>query len=310
MRYRFFSLLLLTTAFLSIAFNLQILAQTATTGAIVGTVTDKSGAVLTSAEVEISNSATNQVTNVTTNNDGNYTFPSLPPGQYNISVTKSGFRKTTVTNFKVEVARSYPLNFELEVGEVQQSVEITATSGAELQTTDSTIGNVISGKTLPLMPALTRQANELIRVQPGSTPGGAVTGSREDQTTFTLDGIDVTNNSVGGINTYMQLPIDAIEEFRVAVANPNASFGRGGGGQVAVISKRGSSQYHGSAFWYHQNDNLNAATWTNKRTIAQTVTDPVRRAKLQDPELKDNRFGGNFSGPLLPWSDRWSNKLF
>ncbi|MCI0661734.1 MAG: carboxypeptidase-like regulatory domain-containing protein [Acidobacteria bacterium] len=310
MRYRFFSLLLLSAGFLIFAFHLQISAQTATTGAIVGTVTDKSGAVLTNAEVELSNSATSQVTKATTNNDGNYIFPSVPPGQYNISVTKSGFRKTTLTNFKVEVTRSYPLNFELEVGDVQQSVEITASAGVEMQTTDSTIGNVISGKTLPLMPALTRQANELIRVQPASGPGGDVAGSRPDQSTFTLDGIDVTNNSVGGINTYMQLPIDAVEEFRVAIANPNASFGRGAGGQVAVISKRGSTQYHGSAFWYHQNDNLNAATWTNKRTIAQTVTDPVRRAKLQDPELKDNRFGGNFSGPLLPWSDKWREKLF
>src|SRR5215475_11894172 len=285
MRHCFFPLLLLTAV--TFTLNLQITAQTATTGAIVGTVTDKSGAVLTGVEVEISNSATNQVTKVTTNNDGNYTLPSVPPGQYNISVTKSGFRKTTVTNFRVEVAKSYPLNFELEIGEVQQTVEVTATAGAELQTNDSTIGNVISGKILPLMPALTRQANELIRVQPGSTPGGNVTGSRGDQSTFTLDGIDVTNNSVGGIDTYMQLPIDAVEEFRVAIANPNASFGRGGGGQVAVISKRGSTQYHGSAFWYHQNDNLNAATWTNKRTVAQDVTDPVRRAKRQEPELKD-----------------------
>jgi putative hemolysin len=316
MLYRSFIVLLLTAILLTFVLPLQVSAQSATSGAIVGTVTDKSGAVLTQAGIELANIATKQTTKAFTNEDGQYTFPSVLPGEYNISVTKSGFRKANVSNFKVEVARSYPLNFELEVGEVQQSVEVTATAGVELQTTDSTIGNVISGKTLPLMPALTRQANELMRVQPASAPTGtggndvAVAGSRADQGTFTLDGIDVTNNSIGGLATYMQLPIDAVEEFRVGVANPNASYGRGAGGQVSIITKRGGSQYHGAAYWYHQNDNLNAATWTNKRTVAQTVTDPVRRAKLQEPELKDNRFGGTFGGPLLGWSDRWKEKIF
>ncbi|MCI0389255.1 MAG: carboxypeptidase-like regulatory domain-containing protein [Acidobacteria bacterium] len=304
MRYRFLVSLLLSAAFLTLLFSSMVLAQTATTGAIVGTVTDKSGAVLTRAEVELSNAETNQVIKVVTNDDGNYTFPSVLPGQYNISVTKAGFRKATVTAFKVEVAKSYPLNFGMEVGEVQQTVEVTATAGAELQTTDSTVGNVIPGKVMPFFPALTRQANELIRLQPLSTPDGAVAGSRQDQSTFLLDGIDVTNQSVGGLGTYMVLPIDSIEEFRVGVANPNASFGRGAGGQVSVISKRGSNAFHGVAYWYHQNDNLNAASWTNKRTIGQTETDPVRRAKLQEPELKDNRFGFNFGGPIYPWKDK------
>jgi hypothetical protein len=267
-------------------------------------VTDKNGAVLTGAEVELLNTATRQVAKVTTNDDGQYTFPSVLPGDYNITVTKSGFRKTAVTAFKVEVAKSYPINFVLEIGEVQQTVEVTATAGAELQTTDSTVGQVIPGKVMPLLPALTRQANELIRIQPLSTPAGEIAGSRADQSTFLLDGIDVTNNSIGGLNTYMQLPIDSIEEFRVGVANPNASFGRGAGGQVSIISRRGGSEFHGAAFWYHQNDNLNAASWTNKRTLAQTETDPVRRAKLQKPELKDNRFGFRLSGPILPWEDK------
>ena len=85
------------------------------------------------------------------------------------------------------------------------------------------------------------------------------------------------NQNTGGINPVVPIPIDGIEEFRVGVANPNASFGRGAGGQVSVISRRGTNQYHGLLFGYHQNDNLNAATWTAKRTIAQTVTDPVQR---------------------------------
>jgi hypothetical protein len=297
MRYRSLVSSPLGAASMAFLLALSVFAQTATTGTIVGTVTDKNGSALSGAEVELSNKATNQVTKVSANESGQYVFPSVLPGDYNLTVTKQGFRKTSMAEVKVEVTKSYTINVSLEVGELQQTVEVTATVQGELQTTDSTVGNVISGQILPLMPALTRQANELIRYQPLATPDGAVAGSRQDQSTFLLDGIDVTNNSVGGLTTYMQLPIDGVDEFRVGVANPNASFGRGAGGQVAVIGRRGSADYHGAAYWYHQNDNLNAATWTNKRTLGQNISDPERRHKIQEPELKDNRFGFRFGGP-------------
>ncbi len=296
-------LILYTFALASLS-TLAALAQTATTGAIVGAVTDKNGAVVNGAVIEIANTATNQVVKATTNEDGQYIFPAVLPGEYNISCAKQGFNKASVNKFKVDVARSYTVNLTLEVGEVQQTVEVTATAGVELQTTDSTVGNVIAGREMPLLPALTRQANELIRLQPLSTPTGEIAGSRNDQTTITLDGIDISNQNTGGINTVVPIPIDGIEEFRVGVANPNASFGRGAGGQVSVISRRGTNQYHGLLFGYHQNDNLNAATWTAKRTIAQNVADPVLRAKQQEPELKDNRFGFRVGGPVWPWKDK------
>ncbi|MGH9855261.1 MAG: carboxypeptidase-like regulatory domain-containing protein, partial [Blastocatellia bacterium] len=165
MRYRSLVSLPLVVVWLVSLFALSVFAQTATTGTIVGIVTDKNGAVMSGAEVELSNTATKQVSKAPTNDDGQYVFPSVLPGEYNISVSKQGFRKATLTAFKVDVAKSYPLNFALEVGDVQQSVEITATAGAELQTTDSTVGNVIQGKVMPLFPALTRQANELVRLQ-------------------------------------------------------------------------------------------------------------------------------------------------
>jgi hypothetical protein len=291
-------------------FAAATLAQTATTGTIVGGVTDKNGAALSSAEVELTDTSTNISVKTTTNEEGHYVFPQVVPGVYTIVVSKAGFRKVSVTSFKVDVAKSYTVPVALEVGDVQQTVEVTATAGIELQTTDSTVGNVIAGKEMPLLPALTRQANDLLRIQPLSTPSGEVAGSRNDQTTITLDGIDITNQSTGGLGTVIPIPIDSIEEFRVGVANPNASFGRGAGGQASVISRRGTNDYHGLLFWYHQNDNLNAATWTAKRTIAQTVTDPKARAKQQEPELKDNRFGFRFGGPVIPWSDVWKKKLF
>ncbi len=298
------------TVLLALSLTVTAMAQSATSGAIVGVVTDKASAVVSGVEIELVNAATNQSLKAKSNSDGQYTFPAIPPGEYTITVVKAGFRKTTLSNFKVDVAKSYTLPIALEVGDLTQTVEVAAAAGVELQTTDATVGNVIAGKDMPFLPALTRQANDLLRIQPLSTPSGEVAGSRNDQTTITLDGIDITNQSTGGLGSVIPIPIDSIEEFRVGVANSTASFGRGAGGQASVISRRGTNDYHGLGFWYHQNDNLNAATWTAKRTIAQTVTDPIQRAKLQEPELKDNRFGFRIGGPVIPWSDYWKKKLF
>jgi hypothetical protein len=263
-------------------------------------VTDKTGAALAGAEVELSDKATNKVTKVTANDNGRYIFPSVLPGHYTLSSAKEGFRKTSVAGVKVEAPKSYTINISLDAGEAAQTVEVTATARAELQTGDSTVGNTLSGRFLAQAPALTRQANEFIRYQPLVTPDGAIAGARQDQSAFFLDGIDVTDNSAGGLNTFMRLPIESVDEFHVGVANPNALFGRGGGGQVSVTSRRGGANFHGAAYWYHQNDNLNAATWTNKRTLGQDISDPVRRHRIQEPEFKDNRFGFNFGGPY-PW---------
>ncbi|MEK6407572.1 MAG: carboxypeptidase-like regulatory domain-containing protein [Acidobacteriota bacterium] len=277
-----------------------VLSQTATTSRISGTVTDSNKAVLPGVEVELSDPATNQRWKQTTDDSGKYVFATVAPGVYNITVTKQGFRTTNFASVKVEVAKSYDFDTVLEVGEVKEIVQVSAGAGGDLQKTDSTVGNVISGAIMPRFPALTRTANELLTVQPLVTPDGSVAGSRSDQSTFLLDGIDITNQSVGGLGTYARLPIDGIEEFRVGVANPTAAFGRGAGGQVSVISRHGTNDYHGAAYWYHQNDNLNAHDWTSKRLGRRADgTEVVRKA-----ELKDNRFGFRFGGPIYPWEDK------
>ena len=259
-------------------------AQTATTGLISGTVTDSSGAVVPGAVVELEQLATSARFKQTTNESGHYIFPSLSPGPYRLTATQSGFRTATVSEVRVEVAKSYVQHFTLEVGLVNESVEVVA-SAVGLQSTDSTVGNVLAGTSLSRLPTFTRQANELLTVQPGVSPLGSVTGARRDQNAFTLDGIDVSNNW-GDPGTFGYLGLESVEEFRVGVANPNASFARGAGGQVSVITRSGANQLHGAGFWYHQNDNLNANSWTNNRN-------GIRKA-----ELKDNRFGGRVGGPI------------
>ena len=291
---------ILVSLLLSLLLGLQGFAQTATTAMISGTVTDSTQAVVNGAEVELFDASTNQRWKQITNDSGKYIFATVLPGVYSITVTKPGFRTTAFKSVKVEVAKAYSIDAALEAGEVRETVEVTAAAGVELQKADSTVGNVIAGAVMPRFPVLTRQANELLTLQPLATRGGEVAGARADQSTFTLDGIDVTNQSVGGLGTYVQLPIDGIEEFRVGVANPNATFGRGAGAQVSVISRRGSNDFHGAAYWYHQNDNLNAATWTDKR-LGRT---PDGKERVRKPELKDNRFGFRVGGPVLPWRDK------
>lgn len=285
---RIAKLLLVVCFFLAFPGWLQ--AQTATGGVVSGAVTDPSAAVIAGAKVELVDTATNAARTQQTNAAGQYVFANVPPGEYKITVSMSGFRQTRVPSLRVEVAKSYVVDVALEIGAVAETVDVTAEGRTELQTSDATIGNVLTRNTLGRLPALTRVVNELLTLQPAVTPGGEVAGARSDQSTFSLDGIDVTNQSVGGLGSYMRLPVDSVEEVRVSVANPNAAFGRGAGGQMSVISRRGSNDFHGALFWYHQNDNLNANSWTNNRN------------KVKEPELKDNRFGATFGGPV--WRDK------
>src|SRR5260370_22254133 len=265
-------------------------AQALTTGTVIGSVTDPSGAAVLDATVVLRNKATNSQATQNSNAAGQYTFASVAPGEYQVTVKKTGFRTADVAVLTVDVAKSYTLDFKMELGQVAEVVQVEAGARVELQTTDATVGNVLPSSEIESFPALTRQVNELLTLQPAATPTGEITGARNDQSSFTLDGIDVTNNSVGGLGTFAFLPIDTVDEFRVSVANPNAEYGRGAGGQVSLISRSGTDQYHGATYWYHQNDELNANSWDNNRL------------GLTNPELKDNRFGARAGGPLpFPW---------
>lgn len=278
-------------------------AQTATTAAIVGSVTDPSGAVIAGAQAELMNLATNLPQHSTTDARGGYSFPSVPPGNYKLTVTAPGFRTSTVASLVVDVARSYQVNVKLQLGAVSQTVQVAAGATVELQTTDASLGSELTSTQLQRLPTVQNNAAELLLLQPAVTPGNGgfpavgmrVSGAIDDQNTVTLDGIDITDNLVGGGNTmstWVPITNDAVEELRVGVTNPNATFGRSSGGQVAVVSRRGTNNFHGAVYWRHQNDDFNANTWDNNRT-------GIKRA-----ELKDNRGGFNFGGPL------WKNKTW
>jgi hypothetical protein len=296
------ALILLCACLLLACAPATALAQTAATGAVEGRVVDPEGAVVAGAQVELSNPATGQSQKQSSNSSGQYLFSQIAPGVYNLTVTAQGFNKTIVTQVKVEVAKTHDVELRLNVASVAERVPVVAGMDVELQKTGAAVGNVIPSKPLVSLPSLERSAVEFLTLQPGTIPeagdgdngsgGGSIAGARSDQSTFSVDGIDVTENSTGGgagFRTIIPVPVESVEEFRGGVINLGAAFARGAGGQVALVGRRGSNELHGAGYYYHQNDDLNANSWTNNRN-------GVARA-----EQRDNRYGFRLGAPL--WRD-------
>ncbi|MBM3747132.1 MAG: carboxypeptidase regulatory-like domain-containing protein [Acidobacteria bacterium] len=293
------------------AWAAALAAQTSTSATVLGTVTDATGAVIPSASIELLEITTNQARSVASSESGLYLFAGVLPGKYKMTVSKAGFRQWVLEELDLRVAKSYTLNASLEVGAVTETVQVTAGAGVELQVLDATVGAVLDINLTKAMPSMNRCAAGFMTLQPLVTPtrglmgmmaamqGGVVAGSRSDQNTFHLDGADATDFTAGtnqyvfgavdfmGPTPVVPVPLESIEEFRVSVTNPNATFGRTAGGQVSFVTRRGGNALHGSAYWYHQNDNLNANTWT------------FNRLGIRKPELKEQRFGTSLGGPLV-----------
>ncbi len=284
-------------------------AQTTTTGAVLGTVADPSGATIVDATVVLRNTATNTQTTQTTNGGGQYTFVNVAPGVYEIAVKKNGFRTSNVSAFAVDVAKNYTVDVKLEIGQVSESITVSTEARVELQTTDAQIGDVIGGTTLSRLPTLTRDASELLTLQPGTTPydtpanggfgnnGGTVAGARSDQNSISMDGIDITDNSFGGGATavnFIPTGVESLEEFRVGVSNSNIDFSRSSGGNITLISKSGSNTLHGDGYWFHQSDGYNANSWDLNHTPDGTGNPFTRKTPF-----KDNREGVSVGGPIF-----------
>lgn len=285
-------------------------SQTATTGTVVGVVTDRSGATVADAGVSLRNTATNSEVRQQTNGAGEYTFVNIVPGKYEIIVKKAGFRTSEVTALTIDVNKSYTVNVTLELGEVTQSVTVSTEAGVELQTTDAQVGNVVGGTTLVRLPTLQRDASELLTLQPATTPydtpatggfgnrGGSVAGARSDQNTITLDGIDITSNTVGGGATavnFIPTGVESLDEFKVGVTDANSTFGRSSGAQITLVSKGGGNQFHGDGYWFHQSDGYNANSWD----LNHTKDKALGTSFTPKTPFKDNREGVSIGGPII-----------
>ncbi len=296
---RFFIATILVFGVLSLAVAAE--AQSSNSAIVLGTVTDKGGAVVPDATVELTNTATNDTKTTTSGASGQYVFPNVSPGTYNLKITKAGFATITFANIKVDVTKSYTYDATLEVSSTKEVIEVTAGARAELQTTDAVVGNVVGGQMMTRLPTLGRDASELLTLQPGSTPydsnqtgfgngGGTIAGARSDQNSTVVDGIDITDNVIAGGGTekpIIPIGVESVDEFRVEITNENASFARSSGGQVVINSKSGTNTFHGSVYWFHQNSALNANSWDNNRN------------KITKPPTHDNRLGTSVGGPIF-----------
>jgi hypothetical protein len=282
-------------------------SQSATSGAIIGTIKDPTGAIVQGATLTLVETATNQSQTTTTDAGGRFFFPSVAPGQYSLTIAAKGFRKTTVNQLTIEVSKTATVDQVLELGAASEVVEVQASSMNELQTQDSSVGEVLSGTELNRMPVLGRSAAQLIFLQPavepdvmsGDTTGGQIAGARSEQVTFTVDGGDATSDLEGSnnynspdressaVSPVVPVPQDSVDEFRVTTNNANSNSGNSSGGQVAFVTKSGTNTIHGALYEYHDDDGLNANGWTN---------DFLGIAK---PATVDNRFGVSLGGPII-----------
>jgi hypothetical protein len=263
------------------------------TGTIVGTVLDKSGAVVPNATVTLTEVQTNIKTIVKSDAEGNYIATPLKVGNYSISVAIAGFKTQTRENVVLRVQDRLRADFELQVGEVTEKILVTEEVPL-VQTETSSLGEVIDSRQITDLPLNGRNYTQLATLTTGvartsegnnGNVGGdfVANGTRGDLNNFILDGIDNNSNDNGGV--ILRTNVDAIQEFKVQTSTYSAELGRSGGAVINATIKSGTNQFHGSAFEFLRNSALDA------RGFFEDPTQPKA-------PFKRNEFGGVFGGPL------------
>jgi hypothetical protein len=272
------------------------------TSSVRGTVLDPQGKAIPGATVSLISIETNAVRTTTANDTGGYTFDLIQPGSYRIEAEAKGFKKAVVTDVRALVDKPTTVDVQVELGDITESVTVSAgANDVLLNTTDATIGNNFVSSQIVQLPLESRNVVQLLSLQPAVTPDGYVSGSRSDQANITLDGIDVNEQQSGldplngeAFSSVIRVTPDSIEEFRVTTSTPNASQGRSSGAQVSLVTKGGTNDFHGSAYWAHRNTATTANNFFNNRSI-----DPVTGEGIPVPKLIRNLFGGAIGGPIM-----------
>jgi len=281
-----------------------------------GLITDPQGKVVPGVEVDVTNVDTNVTAHQTTNGAGVYVVIGLKPGRYRVSVTKDGFRKIDLVDLVLNVQDVLSRNFQLQLGSVLASITVTA-DAANVNTTDATVSTVVDRNLAENLPMNGMSFQTLIEL----TPGVVVTASNEfDSGQFSVNGQRSASNywmvdgvsaniglgvttvgnpgnglagslgsfsAMGGTNSLVS--VDAMQEFRIQTSTYAPEFGRTPGGQISIVTRSGTNQFHGTLFDYFRNDALDANNWFNT-----SVTPALPKA-----QERQNDFGGTFSGPLI-----------
>ncbi|MFL6257580.1 MAG: carboxypeptidase regulatory-like domain-containing protein [Pyrinomonadaceae bacterium] len=259
-----------------------------------GTVRDQQGNVVMGASVTLTDAAKNFTRTQTTGEEGSYTFAAVPPGTYRIEVESKGFKKVSVADVQALVDTPVDMDVELTAGLETESVTVTSSNDAALNTTDATLGTAFESRRIQELPLNARNVVGLLSLQPGVTRAGYVNGGRADQANVTLDGVDVNEQQRGldivtdeAFAAVLRSTPDSLQEFRVTTTNPNAEQGRSSGAQVSLVTKSGTNQFHGALYEYHRNTITTANDFFNNK------------AGVARPQLLRNIFGGAIGGPII-----------
>jgi hypothetical protein len=284
-------------------------AQTASTGALSGVVTDPSGASVPKAEVKVTSVATGETRTVQTQADGMFVVPLLPPGDFRVTVTARGFDTVILNDVRVNVSETTRLPVGLRVQSVSGTVEVSA-SPEMVQTDTSALGRVADQRVVESLPLVTRNYTQIIGLSPGITTdatnaadlgrgsgslsgsgsgGTFVRGGRSYDNNFQMNGLGINDAwSQGTTSGGVAVPNpDTIQEFKVQTGQYDASFGRNAGANVNLVTRGGTNEFHGTLFEFFRNNVLNANDFF------------VNRAGRQKPVLNQNQFGGTIGGPLV-----------
>jgi Carboxypeptidase regulatory-like domain/TonB dependent receptor-like, beta-barrel len=305
--------------FLSIALRPVDAQQTSAT--LLGTVVDPSGAATPGVKIRVSNLATNIKREATTDQAGNYSIPYLPAGNYHVSLTHEGFQAQQIASVTLQVEQAARLDFTLKVGNVSETVNVSA-SASVLQTENASVGTVIDSSKIVDLPLNGRNFIQLAQLIPGvqaGTPGSitvrrgrgsvgqtdaaygstaaSANGSRDTANRFFLDGIEVMDYDA---MTYSFSPsVDALAEFKVQTSTYSGEYGGAPGGQVNMITKSGTNQYRGTLWEFNRNDQLTQSY------------DAIADKSVTSPRLNRNQFGANIGGPIrIPKLYNGTDKTF
>ena len=255
-----------------------------------GTVTDPSGAGIPGAEIKATNTQTRVSTTVPSKDDGTFEFLSLPPGIYDVTVTKSGFRTSTAHAITLALNQVFNLPIALEVGQVSESVQVEA-NAQQVETTTTQLGTIIDSKQIVDLPLLGRNWTQLEQLVPGTVGASdrfnagnyATNGSESQQNSFLINGADAMDYR---LNAPLVIPSpDAIDQFNLIESTINPEYGRNSGGILNAIIKSGTNQFHGSAFEFYRDSFLNARNFF----------------QVSEPIFHQNQYGGTVGGPI--WRD-------
>ena len=268
------------------------------TATVFGDVRDQQGAALPGATVTLT-SATGAIRTTTTNESGAYRFVALTPGVFTLKVELTGFRAAVRDKLELPVDTTTKLDVPLEIGSITEAVDVIAAASV-LNTTDASLGNVITGLQIQQLPLEARNPVGLLSLQAGAVylpsgdqRSGSVSGARSDQSNVTLDGVDVNDPQWGyAYNSVLRVTLESLQEFRVSTSNYSADMGRSSAAQVSLVTRSGTNLYSGSGYGSHRN-----TEWSSNEYFYK-LTQLAAGLPSTPPKLDKRNFGGALGGPI------------